>query len=290
MKKMLLILLILVLITMISIIVIGYFINTDKRSGNDQIGLIHVRGVIIDAQETIAQLDEMADDPHIKAIIIRINSPGGAVAPSQELYDEIKRIRSIKPVYSSLGTVAASGGYYVACATQKIYANPGTLTGSIGVIMQFANWEKILAKLGVDNTVVKSGPYKDIGSPLRSMSKAEEKLLQEMINDVYNQFVVAVTESRDIPLDSLLTLADGRVFSGRQAYDCGLVDTLGSLQQAVRDLAREVGIAGKPEVTEIKEKRGIVQYLLGERLAGKLEQTLECEVPIAAYLMPALKP
>ena len=287
MKKILIILLVITLLIVIGIALVGYFISGDHRSGGDnQIGLVNIKGVIVDARETVKQLEEMTGDPGIKGIIIRINSPGGAVAPSQEIYDEIKRVAKIKPIYSSLGTVAASGGYYVACGSQQIYANPGTLTGSIGVIMQFTNWKKVLDKIGVGSEVIKSGTHKDIGSPLRSMTAKEKTLLQEMINDVYNQFVVAVTENRDIPLDKLLSLADGRVFSGRQALEYGLVDKLGSLQQAIRDLARKAGITGKPEVVEKKEKRGLLWYVLGESLAGKLNSALECETPIAAYLMP----
>ncbi len=287
MKKFLIIILVITLLIVTGIALVGYFVNGDHRPGGDnQIGLVTIKGVIIDARETVKQLDKMAGNPGIKGIIVRINSPGGAVAPSQEIYDEIKRVAKIKPVYSSLGTVAASGGYYVACGSQKIYANPGTLTGSIGVIMQFTNWEKVLDKLGVGSEVIKSGTHKDIGSPLRPMSAEEKDLLQEMINDVYNQFVVAVTRSRDIPMDKLLPLADGRVFSGRQALEYGLVDKLGSLQLAIRDLARDSGITGKPEVVETKEKRGLLWYILGENLAGKLNSALGCEAPVAAYLMP----
>jgi protease-4 len=287
MKKFLIVLLIISLLMVIAIASVGYFISDHRHAGGDnQVGLVNIKGVIVDSRETVKQLEEMAMDPGIKGIIIRINSPGGAVAPSQEIYAEIKRITKIKPVYSSLGTVAASGGYYVACGSQRIYANPGTLTGSIGVIMQFTNWKKVLDKIGVGNEVIKSGTHKDIGSPLRPMTPEEKILLQEMINDVYNQFVVAVTESRDIPLDKLLSLADGRVFSGRQAFEYGLVDKLGSLQQAIRDLAKKVGITGKPEVVEKKEKRGLLWYILGERLSGRLDSALECTSPTAAYLMP----
>lgn len=287
MKKFLIILLVITIIIVIGIALVGYFISSSRHPGGDnQIGLVNIKGVIIDARETVKQLDDMAGDPGVKGIIIRINSPGGAVAPSQEIYDEIKRVAKIKPVYSSLGTVAASGGYYVACGSQQIYANPGTLTGSIGVIMEFTNWKKILDKIGIDNEVIKSGVHKDIGSPLRSMTAAEKALLQEMINDVYNQFVAAVTENRNIPRNKLLSLADGRVFSGRQALEYGLVDKLGSLQQAIRDLARKAGITGKPEIVEKKEKKGLLWYILGESLSGKLNSALECETPVAAYLMP----
>jgi len=287
MKKFLIILLVITIFIVIGIALVGYFISSSRHSGGDnQIGLVNIKGVIIDARETVKQLDDMAGDPGVKGIIIRINSPGGAVAPSQEIYDEIKRVAKIKPVYSSLGTVAASGGYYVACGSQQIYANPGTLTGSIGVIMEFTNWKKILDKIGIDNEVIKSGVHKDIGSPLRSMTAAEKALLQEMINDVYNQFVAAVTENRNIPRNKLLSLADGRVFSGRQALEYGLVDKLGSLQQAIRDLARKAGITGKPEIVEKKEKKGLLWYILGESLSGKLNSALECETPVAAYLMP----
>lgn len=287
MKKILIILLVITIFIVIGIALVGYFFSSDRHHGSEnQIGLVNIKGVIIDARETVTQLGKMAEDPAIKGIIIRINSPGGAVAPSQEIYDEIKRVAKTKPVFSSLGTVAASGGYYVACGSPQIYANPGTLTGSIGVIMEFTNWKKVLDKIGIGNEVIKSGTHKDIGSPLRTMSAEEKALLQEMIDDVYNQFVGAVSKSRDIPMDKLLTLADGRVFSGRQALEYGLVDKLGSLHQAIRDLAQKAGITGKPEIVEKKEKRGLLWYILGERLSSKLNSVLDCETPMAAYLMP----
>ncbi|MBW1644953.1 MAG: signal peptide peptidase SppA [Deltaproteobacteria bacterium] len=287
MKKFLLFTVILLVLAVAAFAVYRHFAGGPEAGSRDnQIGLVNIRGVIIDSREIVKELDELATDEEIKGIIIRINSPGGAVAPSQEIYQEIRQAAQRKPVYSSLGTVAASGGYYIACASQKIYANPGTLTGSIGVIMQFTNWRKILDRFGIDNEVIKSGKMKDIGSPLRAMTPEEKQLLQEMVDDVYRQFLDDVARSRHLPLKKLREIADGRVFSGRQARALGLVDELGSLNRAVNDLAAKVGIVGKPLLVEKKEKKGLLYYLLGERLAGRLARRLEMETPLVSYLLP----
>ena len=286
MKKFLLIIFILLFLIAIIFTVYHHFFDHETANHDNQIGLVKIQGVIIDSRNTVKELDKLADDENIKGIIIRINSPGGAVAPSQEIYQEIKRISHIKPVYSSMSTMAASGGYYIACASQKIYANPGTLTGSIGVIMQFTNWQKLLKKFGIGNEVIKSGKLKDIGSPLRAMTPEEKKLLQEMVNDVYQQFLDDVAKSRHIPLSKLLTIADGRVFSGRQAKNLGLVDKLGSLTLAVNDLAVKVGITGKPRLVEKKEKKGLLYYLLGEKMANQVENIMGMDSPVVSYLLP----
>ncbi len=287
MKKFLLIIFILGLLLLAALgLYRHFFAGPEVGNGDNQIGLVNIRGVIIDSREVVKELDELAGDDNIKGIIIRINSPGGAVAPSQEIFQEIRQAARRKPVYSSLGTVAASGGYYIACASKKIYANPGTLTGSIGVIMQFTNWRKILDRFGIENEVIKSGKLKDIGSPLRAMTPEEKRLLQGMVDDVYQQFLDDVAQSRHLPREKLRRIADGRVFSGRQAQALGLVDQLGSLNQAVNDLAAQVGIVGKPELVEKKEKKGLLYYLLGEKLAGSLADRLELDVPMVSYLLP----
>ena len=182
--------------------------------GGERIARVDVIGPIFDADETIKQLKRYAHDDRVKAIVVRIDSPGGEVAPSQELYRQIRTIRREgKPVVASMGSVAASGGYYVALAAEKIYANPGTLTGSIGVIAQFPNVQELVAKIGVKVTVIKSGKHKDLGNPLRELSPEERELIQGVIDDVYQQFLDAVVESRDIDRDAVSGFADGRIFS-----------------------------------------------------------------------------
>lgn len=239
--------------------------------GKDRIALIRVEGVILDAQTTVGDLKKYGESPSVKAIVIRIDSPGGGVVPSQEIHDAIKRLRNKtnKAVIASMGTVAASGGYYIAVATDRIIANPGTLTGSIGVIMELANLEGLLKKIGVQNVVVKSGRYKDLGSPFRQMRPEDRRILQSVMDDVHRQFIEAVAEGRSLEVAEVQPLADGRVFTGRQAKEANLVDELGDLQDAIRFAADLAGIEGEPKVVEPR-KRFSVRDLLETHVLGAL--------------------
>jgi len=239
--------------------------------GEDRIGLIRVEGVILDAKDTVAELKRFGDSSSVKAIVLRIDSPGGGVVPSQEIYDAVQRVRSKhnKTVVASMGTVAASGGYYIAAATDRIIANPGTLTGSIGVIMELVNLEGLMKKVGVEGIVVKSGHYKDIGSPFRKMAVEDRRILQSVMDDVHDQFIEAVAEGRSLDIADVRTLADGRIFTGRQAMDAKLVDDLGDLDDAVRIAADMVGIEGEPTLIEPK-KRFSIRELIDSRLQGLL--------------------
>jgi protease-4 len=240
-------------------------------SGEDRIALIRVEGVILDAQQTVGDLKKFGDSPSVKAIVLRIDSPGGGVVPSQEIHDAVMRVRNKqnKAVVASMGTVAASGGYYIAAATDRIMANPGTLTGSIGVIMELANLEGLLKKIGVDNVVVKSGRHKDIGSPFRKMSDEDRRILQSVMDDVHTQFIEAVAEGRSLDVSDVQPLADGRIFTGRQAKEIKLVDELGNLDDAIRLAADLAGIEGEPKVVEPR-KRFSVRELIESRLFGTL--------------------
>jgi protease-4 len=240
-------------------------------STDDRIALIRVEGVILDSQTTIGELKRFSENPSVKAIVIRIDSPGGGVVPSQEIHDAVKRIRSKnnKAVIASMGSVAASGGYYIAAATDRIVANPGTLTGSIGVIMETANVEGLLQKIGVEGVVIKSGKYKDVGSPLRKMSADERGLLQAVMDDVHRQFIEAVAEGRSLELRSAQALADGRIFTGRQAKEAKLVDELGDLEDAIQLAAEVVGIEGEPKVIEPR-RRFSLREILDSRLSMML--------------------
>lgn len=213
----------------------------------DKIGVIEINGVISVAEEINEDLRDFREDSSIKAIVLRIDSPGGSVAPSQEIYDSVKKTAKLKPVVVSMGSVAASGGYYIAVAGRKIVANPGTMTGSIGVIMGFSNYEELLKKIGWQNFVVKSGRFKDIGSPNRPMTDAERQILQTMIDDVQSQFVNAVAQGRHLSLEKVNEVADGRIMTGQQALAVGLVDKLGGLETAI-DLAAELAGIIDPEV------------------------------------------
>lgn len=232
-------------------------------STEDRIALIRVEGVILDSQTTVGELKRFSENPSVKAIVLRIDSPGGGVVPSQEIHDAVKRVRtkSNKAVIASMGSVAASGGYYIAAATDRIVANPGTLTGSIGVIMETANVEGLLQKIGVEGVVIKSGKYKDVGSPLRKMSDEERGLLQTVMDDVHKQFIEAVAEGRAIELTDAQALADGRIFTGRQAKEAKLVDELGDLEDAIQLAADVVGIEGEPKVVEPRRRFSIRELL-----------------------------
>jgi protease-4 len=241
----------------------------------DKVAVLPVTGLIADSESTIDQLKKFAKDDSVKAIVLRINSPGGGVGPSQEIYEEVKKLKGKKVVVASMGALAASGGYYIACAAQKIYANPGTITGSIGVIMQFVNVKDLIEKIGLKGMVVKSGPFKDIGSPMREMKTEERELLQGVIDNVHSQFIAAVAEGRRMERESVAKIADGRIFSGEQAKSLGLVDALGNLEDAVADAGKMAKIEGEPRVvTPPKKKLSILELLkeeaksiIGDKLA-----------------------
>ena len=241
------------------------------RSANfalgDKVGVIEVFGVIADSKEIINQLHYFRDSANIKAIVLRVDSPGGGVGPSQEIYDEIKLIDAQKPIVVSMGSVAASGGYYIAAPASEIVANPGTITGSLGVIMQFTNFQELLGKIGLKNQTIKSGQHKDIGSPTRPMTASDRAILQSLIDDVHSQFVTAIAQGRKLEESEVRTLADGRIFSGRQALELGLVDTLGNIQVAIRRAAVLSGIDGEPDVVYPPvEKPRFIDLLIEESL------------------------
>jgi protease IV len=233
--------------------------------GGAKIGVIAIEGVISSdlTERTVRQLTKYGDDASIKAIILRIDSPGGGVASSQEIYEEVRRVRSSgKLVVASLGSVAASGGYYVACVTDRIFANAGTVTGSIGVIVQLANAEELLRKVGLESTVITSGPFKDSGNPTRTLRPEERQVFQALVDDVYQQFIEAVAQGRNLPLDEVRQAADGRIYTGRQARDLRLIDELGSLHDAITYAASAVGTIGKPKlVQEGKERLWWLRFL-----------------------------
>jgi protease IV len=258
---------------LITVLLTGEEGITDGRA---RIGVIPIEGVISSelSERTVRQLTKYRDDASIKAIILRIDSPGGGVASSQEIYEEVRRVRSGgKLVVASLGSVAASGGYYVACVADRIFANAGTVTGSIGVIVQLANAEELLRKVGVASTVITSGPFKDSGNPTRTLRPEERQVFQALVDDVYQQFVEAVAQGRNLPLDEVRQAADGRIYTGRQAKDLRLVDELGSLQDAITYVASTIGIVGKPKlVQEGKERLWWLRFLF-ESLSDALVWT-----------------
>ena len=235
----------------------------------ERVALVEVEGIILDADDVVRQLKEHLENSAVKAVVVRINSPGGVVAPTQEIYDALGRLRDEgKPVVASLGSVAASGGYYIASAADQIVANPGTLTGSIGVIMQLTNLEGLFKKVGLRYEIVKSGKYKDIGSFSRPMTNEERAILQSLMDDIHDQFVEAVANGRGLDRTVVLSLADGRIFSGRQAKELNLVDELGGREEAIQAAASLAGITGKPKLLFPRRRFSITDWVQ-ERFGGR---------------------
>jgi len=214
-----------------------------------RVAVVEVEGMILDAEEVVHDLKAHRENPLVRAVVLRVNSPGGVVAPTQEIYQAIRRLReSGKPVVASLGAVAASGGYYIATAADEIYANPGTLTGSIGVIMQLANVESLMKKIGVEWVVVKAGAFKDMGNVGRPMTPEERRVLQALLDDVHGQFIAAVAEGRKLDRAEVVRFADGRVFTGTQAQSLKMIDKLGGFEDAIDAAGRLAGLAAPPRV------------------------------------------
>ncbi len=241
----------------------------------DKVAIIDITGVISRTETIIDQIHQYRDDQAIKAIVLRINSPGGSVAPVQEIYSELKKLE--KPIVASMGSTAASGGYYIAAIADEILANPGTLTGSIGVIMQFTKLKGLYEKIGLEQQVVKSGKFKDTGSPVRDMTDEERELLQATLDDVHNQFIDAVFEGRQAHLtrEEIVALADGRIFSGQQALGHKLVDQLGNLPDAIDRAGELGGISGKPKVVRTKRKTSMLERVLGSTGKENLDRLLD---------------
>jgi protease IV len=242
-------------------------------SAGRKVAVVEVDGIIgvgldkgADADTIVKTLGEYRDNASVAAVVLRINSPGGVVGPTQEIFSAVERVKAAgKPVVASLGAVAASGGYYVAVAANRIFASPGTLTGSIGVVMQLANVEGLLRKVGVDYVVIKSGAYKDIGNFARPMKPEERQVLQSLLDDVYGQFVTAVAERRGLERKAVLGFADGRIYSGQQARTLKMVDELGGLEDAIEAAAKLASLPGKPKVV-YPRRRFSLRDLLSSRL------------------------
>jgi len=256
----------------------------DLKIGGEKVGIIEIKGVIADSKNVIHNLKRFREDDSIKAIVLRIDSPGGGVGPSQEIFREVRKTVNLKKVITSMGAVAASGGYYIAAGTDGIVANPGTVTGSIGVIMGFTNFQELLRKIGLVPVVVKSVEYKDIGSPVRDMTEDERKILQNLSINIHRQFVMAISEGRKMDLSKVESIADGRIFSGEQARDLGLVDRLGNLEDAIEWAGRMAGIKGKISSVYAPEKRmPLLKYLLESSIKEIADRSVNTDL-YADYL------
>jgi protease-4 len=227
------------------------FVSRHRATGiswADKVGVIKVEGIIMDSREVIEQLHRYKKSGSVKAVVIRVDSPGGAVGPAQEIFEEVKKLADKKPVVVSMGSVSASGGYYISAPASWLVANPGTLTGSIGVVMEFVNIQDLMQWMKIKHNALKSGDMKDMGSPYRDMTQKEREHLQKVIDDVHLQFEQAVAEGRKMDPEKVHELADGRIFTGRQALEMGLVDELGNLHDAIKKAAEMAGIKGEPTV------------------------------------------
>ena len=240
----------------------------------DKIGVVPVEGVIADSIKISEDIDAFATDNSIVAVVIRVDSPGGGVAASQEIYEAIQTLKKKKKVVVSMGSVAASGGLLIACAADKIVANPGTITGSISAIMQFANLEDLFKKIGVKSSVIKSGQYKDIGSPMREMTPEERVIIQELVDDIYNQFIDVIVRDRQITREQVMAIGDGRVFSGRKAKEYGLVDELGDLARAAKLASELSGGKGEYDLVYPQKKRDSFLDYMFESAASQFSRAV----------------
>jgi protease-4 len=254
--------------------VVGVLSLLDKGKGNASLfgaeaglGMVRIEGAIMDPEPVVNWIRVLRRDESIKGVLLRINSPGGAVAPSQEMYSAVKRLAEEKPVVVSMGSVAASGGYYAAAPADLIVANPSTITGSIGVRMQLANLEELFGKIGIKQFALTTGKFKDAGSPFKPLTVEDRAYLESVIQDMHEQFVADVAEGRGMLLEDVRPLADGRIFTGNAAFDVGLVDELGDLEEAFEKLKVLSGLSVYQEYKLLDgppSERGFLRDLLGE--------------------------
>jgi protease-4 len=265
-------------------IILSFFGPSPGLGFSNKIGVINIKGTITDPEPFLRQLVEFKKDKQIRAIILRIDSSGGGVGASQEIYREVRKVTETKKVIVSLGAVAASGGYYIASAGDRIIANPGTITGSIGVKMEIFQIQELSEKIGIGLEVLKSGEFKDIGSPYRELTEKDEGLIKELLSDIQEQFISAVSEGRNIPNEKVREIADGRIFTGSMALDLGLVDQLGNFRDAV-DLAKKMaGIEGEPRLVYPTETGHRLWDLILQNATKALSSALKDSIkPIIEY-------
>lgn len=263
------------------------FLGTRESDFNmgEKVGVVEISGIITDAKDTIHNIKKYREDDSIKAIVLRIDSPGGVVGPAQEIFREVRKTIGEKKIIASMGSVAASGGYYVAAGTDGIMANPGTITGSIGVIIGYTNFEEILQKIGLYPVVVKSGEYKDMGSPVRKMTEKEKKLLQDFVDSTHRQFVTAVAEGRKMDPAKVRSVADGRIITGEEAKSLGLVDRLGNIEDAIEWAGRMGGIKGKiSAVYSRKADISLVDYFIESSIMKIVNRVINPEFYVGYIL------
>ena len=256
------------IIILVSVSVFLYFVilfPLTLRSLRPKIGVVKIQGGIYSSEKYVNWIKKLKENSQVKGILLVVNSPGGGVVASDEIYNVLMDFKKTgRPLVAYFGSIAASGGYYVGCAADVIVSNPNTITGSIGVIAEFPVVKNLLKKIGVDFIVIKSRDKKDLGSPWREMTREEKKIIKSLIDETYKNFLKIVSESRNIPMDSLYKIADGRIFSGRQALKYGLVDTLGTIDTAIEILKQKAKIKGKPVLVEPRKRFSLLSLITGE--------------------------
>ncbi len=255
------------------LVIVSLIFTAVSRGVREKVALVKVEGPIVDAKSIVDEIKGYVKDSSVKAIVLRVDSPGGGVVPSQEIYEEVKKAKAAKKVVVSMGSVAASGGYYISAPVDRIIANPGTITGSIGVIMVVPNLKGLLDKVGIKTEVVKSGKNKDLASIFRGIGPEEREIIQGVMDDVHEQFIAAVAEGRKMPLDKTRAISDGRIFSGRQAVGVGLVDEVGDLDYAEKAAAKLAGIEGEPEIVS-KTEKGALSRLIEGKMPEEISRAL----------------
>ncbi len=251
-----------------------------------KVGVVEVTGVIAESRRILENLKDFREDPSIQAIVIRINSPGGAVGPAQEIYREIRKTLPKKKTVASLSSMAASGGYYIAAAADEIFASRGTITGSIGVIMSYTNLQELFEKIGLSPVVIKSGEYKDLASPVKKMSEQEEQILQDFAEEIHQQFIRDVAAGRGLAIEKVEALSDGRIYTGEKAKSLGLIDSFGNLSDAVERAAELAGVKGKvvPVYPPEKDRFSLLEFLLGTSFQERIDMLLKREGLFGGYL------
>jgi len=242
--------------------------------GKPKIGVLEIKGVILDSEEYLSAIKELRNRKDVKAVLVRVVSPGGAIGPTQEIFEELKKLRKEKPIYVSMGGVSASGGYYVSLAGEKIFASPGTITGSIGVVIELPNLEKLLERLGIRSEVIKSGEFKDTGSLYRGLTNKEREYLQAKVQKLHEQFIKVVAEERKIPLDKVKSLADGRIFTGEEAKELKLIDEIGNYYTALEELKKRVNLKDV-EILVLPRKKGFLERFFEEKTKLSVEKLIQ---------------
>jgi protease-4 len=254
------------ILVIIAVIAIIWGIDALKTSLSPAVGLLEVNGIIAESMPYLDAIKDFQDDKSVKAVVVRLDSPGGKVGPSQEIYNALIKLKKKKPIIVSMGSLGASGAYYIALSGDTVYALPGTMTGSIGVIMEFFDVSNGMNKLGIKPENITAGTLKDAGSPFRHMKENERKYFKDLVDDVHEQFIEAVSKNRKIKTETVRTLADGRVFTGRQALKAGLIDKLGGLQEAVDEAKMKAGLVGEARIIRPDVSGGVwasLKKLLG---------------------------